>query len=417
MLFVVAAVLFVLMLAGTMRHVFKDHFYDVIFPHLLRYMEYVRDDIGFPADRERARELAEALNINIQINDQHGVWSARGQPVKLESLQAKFYAEQNGVQYEIADLRHYHYLLARYQDLTILFSVQRELTGAQGMRWLWPTGLILLILMLLYHGIRYLFRPIDTIHAGVQHYKEGDFTHRISVSRKDELGQLASSINGMAAEIQRMLDAKRELLLAVSHELRSPLTRAKVSAELVEDPQRRQQIHENLNEIESLVHEILETERLSGGHQVLNRQNCELKKLVLDLLHELGMSNQLVVTLPDKDINISLDPARLRLLLRNLLENTIRHTTEGGSPPEITVNKDVSSITITISDAGAGIEAEHIPHLTEPFYRVDSARQRDTGGYGLGLYLCRMIAEAHGGLLSIKSEPGKGTSVRVSLPL
>ena len=70
-----------------------------------------------------------------------------------------------------------------------------------------------------------------------------------------------------------------------------------------------------------------------------------------------------------------------------------------------------------ISDYGAGIEASHLPHLSEPFYRVDASRRRDTGGYGLGLFLCRMITEAHGGDMAISSEVGKGTSITVRLPL
>ena len=85
-------------------------------------------------------------------------------------------------------------------------------------------------------------------------------------------------------------------------------------------------------------------------------------------------------------------------------------------PPAISLSQLANEIVITVRDYGVGIEAQHLPHITEPFYRADPARQRQTGGYGLGLYLCRMIAEAHGGRLTINSKPGSGTEVQVHLP-
>lgn len=110
------------------------------------------------------------------------------------------------------------------------------------------------------------------------------------------------------------------------------------------------------------------------------------------------------------------DGPRIKLLLKNLLDNALRHTPVGAPPPEVTLEQAPNGVTLTVRNHGTGVAPEHVSHLTEPFYRADPSRRRETGGYGLGLYLCRVIAEAHGGALAIDSAPGRGTNVRVSLP-
>lgn len=104
-------------------------------------------------------------------------------------------------------------------------------------------------------------------------------------------------------------------------------------------------------------------------------------------------------------------------MLKNLLENALRHNGPDSQPPLLSLEQDQDELVFTVQDYGEGIEEQHLPHLTEPFYRVDPARQRQTGGYGLGLYLCRVIAETHGGTLEIKSRRGAGTTIVVRLPL
>ena len=271
--------------------------------------------------------------------------------------------------------------------------------------------------MALYVATRRLFAPIKTIHEGVERFGAGDLTHRIEIRRHDELGSLAASTNAMADEIQRMLDAKRQLLLAISHELRSPLTRAKVAVELLPDPQQQQELNRDLDEMEKLIEELLETERLSTGHQVLHKRPVSLNALIQELIETRFSGQSVTLELPDEEIGISADAPRLRLLLKNLLENALHHTPEQTPAPRLNLYSEGDQITIQIRDFGVGIEERHLPHLMEPFYRVDPARQRETGGYGLGLYLCRVIAEAHGGNLAIASTPGTGTTITITLPV
>jgi signal transduction histidine kinase len=112
-----------------------------------------------------------------------------------------------------------------------------------------------------------------------------------------------------------------------------------------------------------------------------------------------------------------LDVTRIRLLLRNLIDNALRFNPADAAPVMVSVHSDANSLEIAVKDHGPGIPPEHLAHVTEPFYRADPARSRATGGVGLGLYLCRRIVEAHDGSLSIESTPETGTRISARLPL
>ena len=114
---------------------------------------------------------------------------------------------------------------------------------------------------------------------------------------------------------------------------------------------------------------------------------------------------------------ISLDVTRMRLLLRNLIDNALRYNPPGTRPVVVSAKFVDGQLLIRVQDHGAGIAPEHINRVTEPFYRADPARSRATGGVGLGLYLCKRVAEVHGGSLAIDSSAGAGTGVTVILPL
>jgi len=296
---------------------------------------------------------------------------------------------------------------------TYTFSV--PIVPVEQRLWL-PLGALLLVLAALYYATRALFRPIDGIQAGVERIGAGELEHRLDVPRRDELGDLARSINGMADEIRRMLEAKRELLLAISHELRSPLTRAKVAVALLEDAGQRAEITGELDELAQLIEELLETERLASPHRVLDRRPVSLNALVDEVLASFFAGRAVQRDFPALEVRAEVDAPRIKLLLKNLLDNALRHTPAGALPPEVMLQQASNEIALTVRDHGGGIAPEHLPHLTEPFYRADPSRRRETGGYGLGLYLCRVIAEAHGGALAIDSAPGRGTAVRVILP-
>jgi signal transduction histidine kinase len=109
---------------------------------------------------------------------------------------------------------------------------------------------------------------------------------------------------------------------------------------------------------------------------------------------------------------LALDRSRLRLLVRNLLDNALRHGAGAAQPPRVALRRGEAGVELEVRDFGPGVDPAQLVHLTEPFYRTDGARQRATGGVGLGMYLCRLVAEAHGGRLAVRNaQPGLAVSV------
>jgi signal transduction histidine kinase len=277
----------------------------------------------------------------------------------------------------------------------------------------------LVVIGLAYVYVRRLLRPLDDIRVGVQRFGRGDFEQPIAVRRHDELGDLSAQINTMAHDLRSMLDGKRALLLAISHELRSPLTRARLNAELlpetVDGQGPRVALLRDLAEMRDLISDLLESERLSDSHVALNREPVDVAALIEALVQSRADWHELRVSPPPDLPVLSADAMRLRLAIRNMVDNAMRHGA-GRATPELSVLVDGKHLQLVVRDFGPGVAAEQLPRLAQAFYRPDQARQRVTGGVGLGLHLTRLVAQAHGGKLLIRNaEPG--LEVTLELPL
>jgi signal transduction histidine kinase len=269
--------------------------------------------------------------------------------------------------------------------------------------------------------------PLDDIRTGALRFGAGDFGTPIPVAHSlhpEELAELAKTINTMGADIHEMLEAKRSLLLAISHELRSPLTRARLNTELLpETPDvkpNREALLRDLALMRDLVTDLLESERLTnpgaGEHAALHRESVNLCELVRDEVMCLPGSPVVTQELAYDMVDLSVDPTRVRLLVRNLLDNALRHSTNIAKPPTISVAPDGSGgALIAVRDFGPGVPDEQLPNLGQAFYRPDAARTREDGGVGLGLYLCKLVAQAHGGGISVRNAQ-PGLEVQVVLP-
>ena len=272
-----------------------------------------------------------------------------------------------------------------------------------------------LVLLINYFMVNRLLSPVRLLKQGAERIRNGDLGFRVHTDRQDELGELTESINHMADSLQSMLEAKRQLLLAISHELRSPLAKAKLRLEFLEDGEQTEQLREDINEIDLLISDLIEAERLNQEHSVLVAEAVRLGKFVRSVTeHYVEYKGSIEVEVPRPDQEFHIDKLRIRLLLTNLLNNAVRHGEN--KPIRIKVSFRGEKAEIQVIDQGEGIPREHLKQIAEPFYRADSSRGRNTGGTGLGLYLCRLIAEAHGGDLNIYSEVGKGARVVVRLP-
>jgi signal transduction histidine kinase len=217
----------------------------------------------------------------------------------------------------------------------------------------------------------------------------------------------------MATSLQHMLAGQRGLLLAISHELRSPLTRARLHAELLDDGDQRAALLRDLGQMRDLISDLLEGERLAAGAAALQRETVDLNALAADLVASQFAGRGIALDLAPGLPPLQADRARLQLLLRNLLDNALRHG--GGSPVQLHTAAVDGGWRLTVRDHGPGVDPAVLARLGEPFYRPDAGRSRPAGGVGLGLYLCRLVAQSHGGSLQWR-HAAPGLEVSLWLP-
>ena len=412
--FLLALLALALVLAISFSQRIKPHVQHEILPNVERYIEYLIEDIGSPPDLVVAQRLAEELPFELRIEGPGLSWSST--PGLLDVDTQNFEAaprRYEGVYYGYQ--RTAQYLLIERQEYAYLFAVDNSFRRGSERRHGILFTVLGLIFLLLFFLIRRMFKPISAMSRQVQRIGEGELEQSLDASARGELATLAAGINQMSERIKSMLDNKSALLLAISHELRSPLTRMRVNLELLEDSDIRQKLIDDVREMDNLVATILESEKLNSGHAPLNLEVCGLHELIAEVVQAQACAGRIDCNLDP--VQAEVDPMRFRLLAKNLIDNACQYSDESDAAIELRLAREAGGVVFEVLDHGAGIAAEQLARLTEPFYRPDSARQRDTGGYGLGLYLCQLVASAHGGTLQIESTPGTGTRVIVRLPL
>ncbi len=215
-----------------------------------------------------------------------------------------------------------------------------------------------------------------------------------------------------------MLHTKEQLLLDVSHELRTPLTRMKVALEFLEDSQAKQSIQADMEEMEKMVTEILETARMQHKYENLKKQPINLVRLLKEMLPEFENQPPGIEMMEfPAEVMAAVDPEKIKTVFENLINNAVKYSRPDSGPIRISYRSYKSYAVIRIADEGIGIPKEELSHIFEPFYRIDKSRAKDTGGYGLGLSLCKTIMEAHEGKIEVQSRPEKGTTVALFFPL
>ncbi|MDP3825441.1 MAG: HAMP domain-containing sensor histidine kinase, partial [Polaromonas sp.] len=390
---------------GGMQRIFSTGWRDAAKPLVADYMDRLVQEIGTPPDVARAQALAERLPIAIRIEGPQVNWQSH--PDRPEHRERPGFGARAGdwLSRPTADGHRVSFGLG---------TVPWQRGPHSPVGWI-TLALLLALIAAAYAYVRRLLRPLDDIGAGAERFGHGDFDTPIPLRRRDELGDLAQRINTMAQDILGMLDAKRGLLLALSHELRSPLTRARLNAELLPtsadgsgagEPERTALLRD-LNEMRDLISDLLESERLASPHATLHREPVDLAALVREVVADMPDAAAVALDLAAGLPALALDRTRMRLLLRNLLDNALRYSAEASQPPRITLTRQDGGVLLEVRDFGPGVDAEQLARLTEPFYRTDSARQRATGGVGLGMYLCRLVAQAHGSRLQVdNAAPG-----------
>jgi signal transduction histidine kinase len=433
LLFLVLALAVVFTFIRGAQQAFTLGWHDAARPLLTDYVDRLAAELtvdGRPSV-ERARALVQRLPVTVDIQGPRLNWRSHPEQSADWTRHRPRRADRHGDDEEDGDdeaeERRWRSLLQRRTaDGHVISFGLNEAALERRPHMLGYTLVILLTLTLLaYLYVRHLLRPLDDIRRGAQRFGTGEFDQPIPVrhpQRPDELGQLASTINTMGQDIGRMLEAQRALLLAISHELRSPLTRARLHTELLPEtgevrPQ-RDALLRDLGEMARLINDLLESERLAGRHTALHLENTDVAALAREVIDELVIAHprarDIRLQAPEGLAPRKLDRVRLRLLLRNLLDNALRHSAQTPQPPELRVAQEGADLVIAVRDHGPGVPEDQLALMAQPFFRPDAARSRGTGGVGLGLYLCRLVAQAHGGNLTLRNaQPGLLATVRL----
>ena len=428
-IFAVMATVFVWGTTEAIRWVYtNDDFRELVSGHLSLHVDYVRQDIGNPPRIDRAIAITQKVPVDIRIVGPALDWASDPDFPKLQDLEfgaSKYFGAEPGAWLEelkdvqFADLNQHRFLKIDQGPYAIIVSSPR-ISDHTVRPDLLPIilGIGLLLLALSFVFVRFLFRPIEAIRAGTARIGRGDFDHRIANIRKDELGDLARDVNKLAADVRGMLDAKRQLLLGISHELRSPLSRLRLSLEFIEDGEARENLRIELAEMEQIVSTLLEAERLNTRHAALNRTEVQVWELVDQLIDDYfdRERSRIQVQFEDDDIVANVDDTRLILLIKNLLSNALRYSDEDAGPVVLEVRKEKHELVIKMRDHGPGFAPEQADNIGEPFFRADPSRTRTTGGAGLGLYLTKLVVEAHGGTLHLDRDYTEGACLVVRLP-
>jgi two-component system, OmpR family, sensor histidine kinase BaeS len=294
----------------------------------------------------------------------------------------------------------------------------------------WTMGAVsvLLAALIALWAARRLLRPLRAVAAATHRLAAGDYATRVPVVAAGEVGQLASDFNRLAVTLERNEQMRRDFMADISHELRTPLGVLHGELEAMEDgvrPLNRvavQSLQAEVATLNKLVSDLYDLSLAEAGAMTFRLVPLDLAELLQasatayrSRLASAGIA--LEVRLSAQSLAVAGDGRRLHQLFGNLLENAVRYTDAGGTL-RIDAERDAAGwVRVAFSDSAPGVAPEHLPRLFDRFYRVDASRNRASGGAGLGLAICRRIAEAHGGRIEARQSPLGGLCVMLWLPV
>jgi two-component system OmpR family sensor kinase len=289
------------------------------------------------------------------------------------------------------------------------------------------TAVVLAAIMLLGLWIvRLGLRPLDAIARTADGIAAGDLSRRVErAESRTEVGRLGIALNTMLDRIEESDQRLRRFVADASHELRTPIAAVRGYAALFGRgaATRPDDLERLINGIgmasermSALVEDLLLLARLDE-HRPLESKPVRLDELAAEAVEMAqAVDPSRPIELTTVALTILGDDTRLRQVVDNLLGNTRSHT-PAGTPVRVSVRREQGSAILEVTDDGPGMSAEEASHAFERFYRADSSRVRNSGGVGLGLSIVSAVTEAHGGSVAVQSEPGRGTTFRVRLPL
>jgi two-component system, OmpR family, sensor histidine kinase BaeS len=271
-----------------------------------------------------------------------------------------------------------------------------------------------------------LTRSLRELTAATQQLAKGKLGHRVKVRSQDELGVLANSFNQMSTELERANELRRQMTADIAHDLRTPLsvimgyTEALSDGKLKGSPEMYAVMHTEAQHLSHLIDDLKTLSLADAGELPLTCQPVSPVDLILRTAaahrvkaekQEIAIQVEFAPDLPDVDV----DMERMAQVMGNLVDNALRYTPPGGKIL-LTAAALENQVQVRVVDSGHGIAAENLPYLFERSFRADKARVQQDGETGLGLAIAKSLVEAHGGRISVESQPEQGTTFTISLP-
>jgi len=273
---------------------------------------------------------------------------------------------------------------------------------------------------------RIFLAPVRRLASATQRLAAGDYATRVRTGAQDELGQLAEDFNRLANTLEKNEQLRRNLVADISHELRTPLAVLRAEIEALEDgirpltPDTLASLQSEVAMLNKLIDDLHELSLADEGALTYRMTDVDLAGLLEVAAHgfreryrqkNLRLDTEVSPRLPQ----LRGDPQRLRQLLNNLLENSLRYTDEGGLV-RVSLSSDNQGTRLDVRDSSPGVAEELLPRLFERLFRVDGSRNREAGGTGLGLAICQRIVEAHGGSITARPSPLGGVWMAITFP-
>lgn len=273
---------------------------------------------------------------------------------------------------------------------------------------------------------RWILRPLDQLRATSARLAQGDLGARAAESGPRELADVSASFNEMAANIERLFDARRQLVAWASHDLRTPLASLRAMIEAVEDgladpEEYLPEIRGQVETLSLLVEDLFELARIDAGALTLDVRDQPLGELVAGCVRSLqaeakARNVRLAASIDAADPPVRIAPDKVERVVLNLLSNAVRHTPSDGAV-SVVVRPNADHVVVAVEDTGRGLAPGASQRMFERFWRDDDARVRSGGGAGLGLAIAQGLVQAHGGTIWAENRSSGGARVAFTLPL
>lgn len=383
---------------------------DISSVNLSLYADLLTERIGSPPSLSEAGNIAVETGLHIRISGPDIQWSSSESLIEDEFE----LMDEDDLWHLIPGVEEpsftvvnsgYHYT---YSD----FHADRQLSL---MIWLIMSGSVVTALVISYLMVHHQLKPLREMNEIAMDFGVSDWKKRVNPKGSDELASLGRAMNAMADRIEEYIHSMHDLLAAVSHELRSPLTRMKVTLEFISDKGARDSLNEEIDILDRLTGNLLEQRRLSLQQGFLNYEKVNLRLWLDEVCSPyLNKGCPLSVRYEGPEREYLLDRSRMVMVLRNLIENSLRHAP--GAEIRIALETTATpGFTLVVSDEGPGISDVLLKRLGEPFLLGDTSRAgiRSGGGFGLGLSIVKAVAVAHGAEFSAANLSPRGFEVRL----